>query len=116
MSESTNFRLLTATMQAPANLMPMVSSPIFTTTTTNTTYQTKEEAAEAWAACLAEAKNDPNKYPRMPIENGPFASFEEMWAAKENGDYDPSKPSFPAPPITLAPSFYILSNNLVNNV
>ena len=84
-------------MQAPANEMSMSSSST-STTTVNTTYQTPKEAAEAWAACLAEVTNSPEKYPRMPIENGPFANFKEMWTAKENGDYDPSK-RFIYPPL-----------------
>ena len=84
-------------MQGPAKDTPM---NFYSTSTapTNTNYQTAEQAAKAWTACLAEAKNNTDKYPRVPIENGPFATFEEMWTAKAAGDYDPSKPSNPPRP------------------
>ena len=51
-----------------------------------------KDAAHAWKTCLKES-HDMNKYPVVPIVEGPFKKhgfdeFEEMWKAKQNGNHN----------------------------
>lgn len=59
----------------------------FPASTKNPPMPKQKQNATAWETCLAESK-DTTRYPRVPVIDGPFQSFEEMLDAKEYGNYN----------------------------